>query len=179
LRKAYPPGQPYIPGPDQNISNPAFDFDDNISQTETDIQNLHGTSIAFGTQKTIQIEDSGRTKGLLRKPSYIIGTNRRVSNIEDIGGICRFCQAQAVQAFNEGKMTLEQAQLQSLFDVHSGMQCDICGSCTCSVHCRPMQTQQGPIDVCAACRQEINRQEKRRRIVGFLLSPFTSSQENF
>lgn len=178
LRRTYPPNQPYVPQPGQSISNPAFDFDGNFSETEADIQDLHGTSIAFGTQKTIQIDDLGRAKGLTRKPSYIIGTGRRISNIEDVGGVCRFCQAQAAQSFQEGKLTLEQAQLQSLFDIRSGMQCDICGTYTCSVHCRPMQTSQGVIDVCAACREEIKRQEKRKKIIGLLLSPFTSSEES-
>jgi hypothetical protein len=41
-----------------------------------------------------------------------------------------------------------------------------------------MQTPQGAIDVCAACREEIKRQEKRKNIIGFLLSPFTSSNES-
>jgi hypothetical protein len=177
LRKAPQPEQPYIPQPGQTMPNLACDLDGD-SETEVDIQHLHGTSIAFGTQKTIRIDDLGRAKELTRKPSYIIGTGRRISNIEDVGGVCRFCQEQAAQSLQEGKLTLEQAQLQSLFDTRSGFQCDICGIYTCSVHCRPIQTPQGPIDVCAACREEIKRQEKRKKIIGFLLSPFTSSNES-
>jgi len=178
LRRTYPPNQPYVPQPGQKISNPAFDFNGDFSETEVDVQHLHGTTIAFGTQKTIQIDDLGRAKGLTRKPSYIIGTGRRISNIEDIGGVCRFCQAQALQAFQEEKLTLEQAQLHSLFDIRSGFQCDICGIYTCSIHCRPMQTPQGIIDVCVACREEIKHQERRKKIIGLLLSPFTSSKES-
>jgi hypothetical protein len=175
-RKTHRPDQPYIPQPGQTMPNPAFDLDGDYSETEVDMQRLHGTSIAFGTQKTIQVDDRGRAKGLTQKPSYIVGTGRRISDIEDVGGICRFCQAQAAQALQEGKLTLEEAQLQSLFDLRSGFQCDICGTYTCSVHCRPMQTPQGTFDACAACRQEIKRQDKRNRIIGFLLSPFTSSE---
>jgi predicted kinase len=178
LRRTHPPDKPYVTQPDQNNSNTAFEFDGDFSETETDVQHLHGTSIAFGTQKTIQIDDLGRAKGLTRKPSYIIGTGRRISNIEDIGGICRFCQTQAAQAFQEGKLTVEEAQLQSLFDLRSGFQCDICGIYTCSIHCRPIQTPQGLIDVCAACREEIKRQERRKKIIGLLLSPFTSAKES-
>lgn len=177
-RQTHAPDQPYIPQPGQPVNNPAFDFDGDISDTETDIQHLHGTSIAFGSQRSLRVDDFGHTKELTRKPSYILGTGRRVSKIEDIGGICRFCQAQAAQAFQEGKLTLEQAQLQSLFDIHSGYQCDICGTCNCAVHCRPMQTPAGLIDVCVACREEIKRQEKRKKIIGLLLSPFSSSDKS-
>lgn len=174
LRKAYPPDRPYTPRPDESVSSPDFDLGAGLSETEAEVQNLHGTSIAFGTRKTIRIDDLGCTAGLSQSPSFIVGTNRRVSNIEDIGGVCRFCQAQATQAFQEGTLTLEQAQLQSLFDIHSGFQCDVCGVYSCAVHCRPLQTPQGTIDICMACLKELKKQEKRRKILYFLLSPFSS-----
>jgi hypothetical protein len=138
LRRTFPPDQPYIPQPDQNVVNPSFDFDGGLTEIEADVQSLHGKSITFGTQKSIQVDDFGHAKGLTQKTSYIIGNGKRVSNIEDIGGVCRFCQALAAQAVQEGKLTIEQVQLQSLFDIKSARQCSICGIYTCSIHCRPL-----------------------------------------
>lgn len=179
LRRVHPPQAPYNPGPDQNPGNPAFDLNGNFAETEIDIQNLHGTNLAFGNQRTVHIDDSGQARELKRKPSYVVGTGRRISNIEDIGGVCRFCQAQAMLAYQEGRLTLEQAQLESLFDIYSGFQCDLCGCYTCSIHCRPMVTPEGSFDVCCACREAIKKQEKRKKIIGLLLSPFTKSEGNY
>lgn len=177
FRKAYPPDQPYMPQPGQSVDNPSFDLGSDLSETEADIQNLHGTSIAFGTRKTIKIDDLGRTAGLSQRPSYIVGSGRRVSNIEEVGGVCPFCQALAAQAFQEGKLTSEQAQLQSIFDIHSGVRCGICGILACAVHCRPLATLQVPVNICTACQKEIKKQERRKKIINFLLSPFIDSQE--
>lgn len=178
MNRIHPVHEPYNPQPGQHIHNPASDVDGNYSETEADIQPLHGTSIAFGTQKTIQVDGHGRPRGLCQNPSYILGSGRRVSSMEDVGGICRFCQIQAAQAFQEGTLTVEQAQLRSLFDIYSGFQCDICGVYTCSVHCRPMHLPEGILDVCSACREEIKRQEKRRKIISMFLSPFTKSENS-
>jgi len=177
-KKLYPPDQPYISQPEQGHINPNSEIGDNYRETEIDIQSITGTSIKFGKQRQIEIDSQGCPKELTNQPNFIIGTGRRVSNIEDIGGVCRFCQAQATQAFQEGKLTLEEAQLHSLFDIKSGFQCDICGVYTCSVHCRPIQTPQGIADACISCQEEIKRQERRKKIIRFLLSPFTNNEES-
>ncbi len=178
LRKVYPANQPYIPHPDQNLNNPVFHFEGDLSEVEADIQNLHGTTITFGTQKSTQIDDFGHGKELKQTANYIIGTGKRISNIDEVWGICRICEEIASQHFQEGKITIEQAQLKSLFDVKSARQCSICGIYTCSIHCRPLQTPEGIINVCVTCEKEISRQQKRKKIIDFLLSPFIESESS-
>lgn len=177
LRKAHPCDMPYDPQPQEPIANTPTGGQSDYSETEANINQLYGTSLKFGSQTTIEIDSNGRAKALTCKPSYIAGSGRRISDIDDVGGICRFCQALAVQAFNEGKLTAEQAQLQSLFDVNSARQCDLCGTYTCSIHCRPVQMQQGIFNLCVECNQELKRQEKRKRIFNLLLSPFSNNSQ--
>ncbi len=176
-RQSFPVDKPYIPDPNRNCNNPPFNFEGDMSEVEADIQNLHGTAITFGTQKSIQIDDLGRGKELKQTANYIIGNGKRISNIEEVWGICRICEENASQHFQEGKITIEQAQLKSLFDVKSARQCIICGIYTCSLHCRPIQTSEGVSDVCVMCEKEISRQQKRKKIIEFLLSPFMESEK--
>ncbi len=172
-RKVYPPSMPYNPQPGQGSANRQFGGSSSFySESQTDIKPLDGTSLKFGTQVTVEVDQAGRSNAVTCNPSYISGSGRRISKIEEVGGICLFCKELADKAFNEGKLTAEQAQLQSLFDVNSAKQCDICGINTCSIHTRPTQTPQGPVNICIACRNVINRQERRKRIIGVLLSPF-------
>ncbi len=176
MRKAHRPDLPYIPQPGQKLSSPMLEFNEDCTETEADIQQLHGMSIMFGTQKNIQIDEHGLTKVIKQNPSYIIGTKKRVSSINEIGGVCEFCQIQATQAYDNGKMTLQQAQLQSLFDVKSGRQCGICGIYTCSRHCRQLPTPDGMVLVCTSCQADIRRQQRKAKVIGFLLSPFVDSE---
>jgi len=178
LRKTPPSTQPYIPTPGQNTNNSVFDGNGDYSETEVDTQQIQGLSITFGTQHTIQIDDNGHARELSQKPSYIIGSGKRVSSIEEIGGVCPFCQLQATQAYQQGLISVQEAHLKSLFDIESRQQCGICGTNTCSVHSRPIQTPEGVVLICVACRKELNRQQIRQRIVSFLLSPFVETQKD-
>lgn len=176
MRKVHRPDLPYIPQPDQIFSSPMLDSNGDYAETEVDVQPLHGTSITFGTQKSTQIDEHGRAKAIKQNPSYIIGTKKRISSIDEIGGVCEFCQIQATQAYDKGKMTLQQAQLQSLFDVKSGRQCDICGIYTCSRHCRQTPTLDGIVSICTACQDDIRHQQRKTKVISFLLSPFVDSE---
>ena len=175
MRKAHRPDLPYIPQPGQAIQSPTLDFE-GYTESDADIQPLNGTSITFGIQNITHIDEYGRPKTIKQSPSYIIGTKKRVSSIDEIGGICEFCQIMATQDYNAGKITLQQAQLQSLFDVNSGRQCDICGVYTCPRHCRQTNTPDGLVSICTSCQDNINRQQKKINIIGFLLSPFMETQ---
>lgn len=178
MRKAHRSDLPYIPHPGQTLSSPTFDFDSDYTETETDVQPLYGTSIIFGTQESTHIDEHGRPKTIKRNPSYIIGTKKRVSNIENIDGVCEFCEMKASQDYSDGKITLQQAQLNSLYDVKSARQCDICGIYTCSRHCRQIRTPEGLSSICTSCQDDINRQQKKAKIIGFLLSPFMKTQNS-
>ena len=177
-RSSHPPSQPYIPAPGQNTTTPVFNGNDGYSETEADVQQIQGLSITFGTQTTMQVDSNGHARELSQKPSYILGTGKRVSSIEEIGGICPFCKLQATQAYEQGLINIQQAQLQSLFDVKSGLRCDICGVNTCSVHSRPIQTPEDAMLVCVACREELKRRQKRAKIISFLLAPFVETQRD-
>jgi hypothetical protein len=162
----------------QQNANPRCGTEENLySEVQADISSLYGTSLNFGSQTTIEIDQYDRVKVITTKPSYILGSGRRISNIEEVAGICKYCSAVARKGFEEGLLTAEQAQLQSLFDIHSARRCSECGSFVCSVHCRSIETQNGRAYICEGCIEQIRRHEKNRLIKRLLLSPFTESRE--
>lgn len=178
LRKVRRASQPYIPQPGQQIHNPAFNFNGDYTETEAEVQRLYGTGLTFGTQKHVSVDDNGNVANLIQSPNYLVGqSGQRVADIADIGGVCRFCQMQAMEAYQRGELTAQQAQLQSLFHISSGKQCDICGIYVCAMHCRPLETDEGVIQVCVACRNEINRRNFRRKVIAFLLAPLTETPD--
>jgi len=172
------PHQPYIPTPPTNDREFQQYSDAGYTETEAELNTIAGLGITFGKQKTVQVDNNGNARDISQNQSYIIGTNKRISDIEDIGGICCFCQEQAMEIYRAGLISLQQAQLKSLFDKNSAMQCDICGTYTCPTHTRPTQTPQGILAICLRCSEAIRRQQRRKKIVAFLLSPFTVTEEN-
>lgn len=175
-KKLHPAHKPHIPQPSSsnqpvNYCDSVFDQNGNYAEAEAEIQNIHGTSIAFGIQRSIQIDDQGRPKALTQNPAFVIGTGKVVSQMKQIGGACNFCQILAMQAYEDGDISLEQAQLKALFDVNSARQCDLCGVVTCSIHCRPTETPEGVLMICAGCHDEIKRKQRRKAIISFILSP--------
>lgn len=80
-RKTPPVHLPYIPTPsNQNAHNTTFGTD--ASYTETDIHSIAGTSIAFGTQTTVQVDENDQARHLLQTQSQILGSGKLVTNIE-------------------------------------------------------------------------------------------------
>lgn len=163
--------RPYYPEPNQ-ASNTSPSPENIYSETEADVSQLHGTNLKFGSQTSVEIDKDGRAKAVTLKPSYILGSGRRISSIDEIGGVCRYCQQLALQAFNKGELTAEQAQIQSLFDTKSQRQCEICGIFTCNLHTSPFRTPEGAVNICQGCREQIDKQLKRKKIINLLLSPF-------
>ena len=186
--KPPPAHLPYIPAPsNQSARNTTLGTDASYAETETDIHSIAGTSIAFGTQKTVQVDENDQAHHLLQTQSHILGSGKLVTNIEPrkvdgqtlpgVAGVCRYCQAEAAQAVEANLISIQEAQIKSLYDTSSAARCEICGINTCSRHCRPFPIPDGQAQmVCMDCQQEIQKQLRRQRVIGFLLSPFLESE---
>jgi hypothetical protein len=184
--KAHPAHLPYIPTPpshrpdasppNQLPYNPG-NTETSYTETEVNIHTIAGTNIGFGTQKVVQVDDRGQAKDFSQTQSHIVGSGKVVSKIEDIAGVCRYCQAEAAQAFEVNLISLEEAQIKSLYDTQSASRCDICGTNTCCRHCRPIQMPDGLTQLlCIDCQKQIKGQLLKKRIAGFLLAPFMENE---
>lgn len=179
LKKIHQPNQPYIPQPDQN-SNDFFSSlgaDTEHCEMEADIHDLSGTLVQFGTRKIVQIDKNGRAKDLSKGQSYRIGSNKIVSRIEDIAGICPICEVIALAEFQAGRIPLQQAQLASMYDKASAAKCDLCHRNICAAHCRPVQIEDATHNVCANCLQKLESQKRKKQILNFLLAPFAKTED--
>ncbi len=185
--KAHPGHLPYNPTPPSHqpdaASSHQFHNNDNtdlsFTEAEANIHTIAGTNIGFGTNKIVQVDSRGQTKDISQTQSHIVGSGKLVSKIEDLSGICRYCQVEAIQAFEENLISLEQAQIKSLYDTLSASRCDICGENTCSRHTRPIQMPDGLIQqLCVDCQKQLKGQILKRKIVGFLLSPFMEDRND-
>jgi len=186
--KTHPAHLPYTPTPpshQQNTSSPNqfsssnTNTDLSFTEAEADLHSIAGTSIGFGTQKIVQVDGRGQAKDLSRTQSHILGSNKIVSKIEDVGGICGYCQAEAAEDFEANLISLEEAQAKSLYDLSSASRCDNCGTNTCCRHCRPIQLPDGLVQLlCVECQKQLKGQIIRRKIAGFLLSPFMEAENS-
>jgi hypothetical protein len=180
-KKVHPPHLPYIPAPHQPDA-PPNQFPDNsatseaYTESETNIHTIAGTNIGFGTKKIVQVEGS-QAKDISQTQSHIVGSGKLVSKIEDIAGVCRYCQIETGQAFEANLISLEEAQIKSLYDTLSASRCDICGTNTCSRHTRPILMPDSLTQLlCVDCQKELKGQVLKQKIVGFLLSPFMETE---
>lgn len=183
--KAHPAHLPYIPTPPSHQPDAASpsqftnDASTDLSYTESEanIHSIAGTNIGFGTKKMVQVDSRGQARDVSQTQSHVIGSGKLVSKIEDLAGVCRYCQAEAAQAFEANLINLEEAQIKSLYDTLSASRCDICGTNTCCRHSRPIQMPDGLIQqLCIDCQKQLKGQILRQKIVGFLLSPFMENR---
>lgn len=164
--------QPDAPLPNQFHGNPA-DIDHSFTEAEADVNSIAGFTITFGHQKLITVDSRGQAKDFSQSLGHIVGSNKLVRNIEDIEGVCGYCQAEANKAFEENRISIEQAQAKCLYDIQSASRCEICGVNTCCKHTRPIQLSDGLIQqLCVDCQKQLKGQILKQKIVAFLLSPF-------
>ena len=178
-RNVHPGHQPYIPSPtqqpprlNQSRQNQTCEY----IEVESDLHSIAGTTIAFGTKKLVQVND-GVASEQSQTQSHIIGSGKIISKAEDLGGVCRFCQAEAVEQYNAGQISLEQLELSSFYDKTSATTCHSCGFQGCLRHIRPLEIQGGIITICILCQDKLARQMRKQRVVNFLLAPFTEDDE--
>ena len=125
----------------------------------------------------VQVDSRGQAKDISQTQSHVIGSGKLVSKIEDLSGVCRYCQVEATQAFEANLISLEQAQIKSLYDILSASRCDICGENTCSRHTRAIQLPDGLTQqLCVDCQKQLKGQILKQKIVGFLLLPFMENE---
>jgi len=178
-----PPGQPYIPAPPTHSPFTDSMQADDGSYCEGDadvheISNMPGMS--FASKKIVQILGNN-TKNISLKHSYVVGgTGKMVSEISDVGGVCPLCQAGAMEQFEKGLITLQAAQLLSLYDNSSAASCSLCGLAGCCRHVRSVLLPDGQVQpICVNCQKKLDRQARNARIVkmlGFLLTPFMEDE---
>jgi hypothetical protein len=185
-RKTPPAHVPYIPTPPvHNIGSSAppnpnahySNADNSYTETETDIHTIAGTSIGFGKQKIIRVDQNGQANSFSQAQSHILGSGKLVREIENIVGVCKFCQVIAIDQLQAGQISVEQAQLLSLYDNSSAAICNFCGVQGCIRHIKSMQTESGITTICVTCQQQLKKQARRRKIVNFILSPFIETNE--
>lgn len=185
-RKMPPAHLPHIPTPpahqpDASTSPNQFPHngastDNSYIETETDIHTIAGTDIGFGTQKIIQVDSSGQAKDISQTQSHIIGSGKLVSKVEDIAGVCKLCQAIAMEQLQAGQISVQQAQLFSMYDKSSAAICNVCGIQGCVRHIRPILTEDGVLAMCEICQRQLKKQLRKRKIIGFLISPFMETE---
>lgn len=185
--KVPPAHLPYTPTPPlhhPDASSLPNQFPDNSANTDTvymeaeaNMHGIAGTNIAFGTQKLVQVDSRGQAKDLSQTQSHIVGSGKIVTQIEDLFGVCPFCQAESKKAFEDNLITLEQAQVKSLYDVSSASRCDNCGTDTCCRHTRPIQMPDGLVQLlCVDCQKKLKWKTLRNGVFSFLLSPFKEDE---
>lgn len=179
LRRVHQPDKPYIPQPDKDqgdfISGLGADIE--YSDMEADISQLFGTSVIFGRQEIVQVDENGKTKDISKAQSYRIGSNKIVSKLEDIDGICPECEGAAVAAYKAGQISLQQAQLNSMYDRSSAAKCNLCNKNMCDAHCRPVRIDETVHHICDICLKQIEAKRRIRKFINFLLAPFIESEE--
>ena len=189
-RETPPAHLPYIATPPANQPHQQHNntnTDISYTETETDIHRIAGTSIAFGNQKIVQVDENNQARHLSQTQSHIVGSGKLVSSIEPkevagqilpgITGICRYCQAETTQAYEANLISVQEAQIKSLYDTSSASQCDICGTNTCCRHCRPIQMPDGSTQaLCVDCQKQLKWQIFKHKMSSFLLSPFMENE---
>jgi hypothetical protein len=170
-----PDPQPYIPHPGQVMPDPVAGINAEFTDTETHVNHIHGTTIAFGTKNISRIDDEGNATEISQQQSYRIGSNKIINAADQVAGICPFCESIAFEQFQMGLINIQQVQLRSMYDHESATQCSLCGRNACSIHCRPFQIEGAIQNLCINCLENIEKKNKKRRIMCFLLAPFLES----
>ena len=181
------PGMPYTPAPPTPQSNatsqthqiPGNPAGPNGGYTEmqADLHPIDGSTIKFGTETFIVANPNGQNQDLSRSHNHVLSSGKLVSKIEDVAGVCKICQLIAMEQFQAGEITLEQAQLASLYDTASAAICDVCGFSGCLRHIRPVQTEAGLVHMCVPCQKEFKKQLLKQKILQLFLAPISETQD--
>lgn len=174
--KNHPGHLPHIPQPGQTLPDPLAGISPDFSEAKIHLQQIGNTTINFGTIEGISVDDEGRSKEIIQEPSYRIGSGSLVSDIAQVAGICSICELVSLEMYQTGLITLQEAHLRAMYDHQSAAQCEICGQRFCSAHCRPVKINEEVVSTCVACLKVIQKKERRRKILAWLLAPLTESK---
>jgi len=181
------PGMPYTPvppaaqhhtprTPHQIPGNPSSP-NGAYTEMQADLHPIDGSTIQFGTETFILANPNGQNQDLTRSHNHVLSSGKLVSKIEDVAGVCKICQIIAMQQFQAGELTLEAAQVASLYDVGSAAICNVCGIQGCIRHIRPVETESGIISMCVPCQKEFKKQVLRQRVMQLLLGPISEIED--
>ena len=166
---------PHIPSPGQALPDPLDGIGDDFSETTINVKQVGNTGIAFGKVEGVKLDADGNGQEIIKEPSYRIGSGSIVSSIEEIAGICGICEVIALEAYNAGQISLQEAHLRTMYDQPSAAQCDVCGQRFCAAHCRPIKIENEVTNLCVLCLKTMQKKERRRKILVWVLSPLTDS----
>lgn len=191
--------QPYIPAPPDQQNPPSVhlppDQQDRSSGRDllyqeivSDEHRIEGTSITFGENSSVTLDNQQNAAEFHRKSSYILGSGRLVSHMEPsfvgdklmpgVGGRCYFCWLEALAALQAGQLSPAEAERRSLFDTESAGHCDQCGRRDlCSRHSRPVPGPDGkPFYLCPVCAEATQRGQWMEKSLHLLLLPFIKEE---
>jgi len=182
--------QPYIPRPLEvdvnNEPNKNINFYEEIS---TDIENIAGTSINFGTAEKLIVDDKGNSNHINQRQGHILGSGILVTNINPtirdgiqlsgVGGACNYCKQEAVILLQQNFISIKEAERKSLFDTNSAAQCGACGRRDlCVRHCRPFEKADGTqVSLCPECTKAAQREKWTSTALTILLSPIIDEKK--
>jgi hypothetical protein len=178
-------GQPYIPGrPADTSDSMPKKVEPFYTETDSDIEDIAGTPIYFGTEKHTEVTANGSATHETRKRAHLLGSGRLVTGLEpriikdgiqlpSVCGVCYKCKEESAQFLAEGLISLEEAHRLALFDTDSAAQCDGCGRRDlCVRHCRPFIGADGTrANLCPDCTKAAHRDKCFQIALGILLSP--------
>ena len=144
---------------------------------QADLHPIDGSTIKFGTETFIVANPNGQNQDMSRSHNHVLSSGKLVSKIEDVAGICRICQVTAMEQLQAGELTLEAAQLASLYDVASAAICNVCGLSGCIRHIRPIETEAGIVSMCVPCQKEMKKQLRRQKLIQFFLAPISETED--
>ena len=169
-----PAHQPYIPQPPlgEVPINQFIQNDGDFSEAKVSADKFYGFQTTFGSVESVNIAGNNAAD-ISQRSSYIVGTGKPVSRIEDVGGICPPCNAQAIELYKAGLISLQDMELRSMYDRESSACCDSCAMQGCNRHIRPVQLPDGQtMQLCVNCQAALNLQMKKARRRQFIKNCF-------
>ena len=182
--------RPYIPHPPTlDADNPPSQHSNFYEETNTEIENIAGTSITFGTTEKLAVDEKGNTNRVTQKQSHILGSGILVTSLNPtvldgiplpgVGGACNFCKQDAIELLQANLISIQEAERHSLFDTNSAAQCAACGRRDlCIRHCRPFEKTDGTqLSLCPNCAKAAQREKWTSTAITLLLSPIIDEQK--
>jgi len=177
-------GQPYVPQlPEQDPDGSAGAGLKFYQEIDIHLENIAGTSLAFGTVEKHIIDGDGNVTKIHQKQGHILGSGILVTNLNPtvkdgihlpgVAGVCHFCKQECMKLLEADAISLEEAQRRALFDTDSAARCEECGRRDlCIRHCRPFEKADGTkLSLCPDCRKAAQREKWVAVALNALLSP--------
>ncbi|MFC1636715.1 hypothetical protein ACFL5Z_17950 [Planctomycetota bacterium] len=175
--------QPYVPHPpgqeSEILSNKPTSGYQEVSD---DLEIVGGTSISFGTEESIVIDDDGNAVNRRRTMSHVLGSGLLVTSLRPtiengvhlpgVHGECHYCKQEALFLLQRGLIPIEEAERRSLCDTDSAAKCEGCRRLDlCVNHCLPFGPEGNQKNYCPDCTKVAEQKEALNTSLHFILYP--------